>query len=38
MGQEKGDVPLPEKVPVDPLNIIQLRKGLRKDQVREGEF
>ena len=38
MGTEKGDVPLPENVSVSPDNVIALRKGLRKDQVREGVF
>ncbi len=37
-GKEKGDVPLPENEPVTPANIIQLRKGLKKNQVREGVF
>ncbi len=38
MGEEKGDVPLPENVSVDPTHIVELRKGLRKGQVREGRF
>jgi len=35
-GKEKGDVPLPENKSVTPEKIIQLRSGLKKDQVREG--
>jgi hypothetical protein len=35
MGKKKGDVPLPENEPVSPNNIILLRKGLKKGQVRE---
>jgi len=37
-GEEKGDVPLPENTPVTPENIIKLRAGLTKKQVREGRF
>jgi hypothetical protein len=37
-GKEKGDVPLPENETVDPKNVVMLRHGLRKDQVREGAF
>jgi hypothetical protein len=38
MGRKKGDVPLPENATVDPTNIVQLRAGLAKHQVREGAF
>jgi len=38
LGEEKGDVPLPENESVDPQNVKKLRHGLRKDQVREGVF
>ena len=37
-GKEKGDVPLPENESVTPEKIVQLRNGLKKDQVREGTF
>jgi hypothetical protein len=35
---EKKDVPLPENESVTPAVIVQLRSGLKKDQVREGAF
>jgi len=38
MGKAKGDVPLPENESIQPEKIVQLRKGLRKGQVREGMF
>jgi hypothetical protein len=38
MGKEKGDVPLPENEPVTAERVIQLRRALTKDQVREGEW
>ena len=38
MGKEKGDNPLPENESVTPGKIVELRKGLRKGQVREGVF
>ncbi len=38
LGDEKGDSPLPENVSVSPEKVIALRKGLRKDEVREGVF
>jgi hypothetical protein len=38
LGDEKGDVPLPENESVDPLNVKKLRLGLKKNQVREGVF
>jgi hypothetical protein len=38
LGKEKGDVPLPENEPVHAAPVVELRKGLKKDQVREGVF
>jgi hypothetical protein len=38
LGKEKGDVPLPENEPVHATPIVALRKGLGKEQVREGRF
>jgi len=38
MGREKEDNPLLENESVDPDNIVKLRKGLKKGQVREGAF
>jgi hypothetical protein len=38
LGRLRGDVPLPENESVDPTQVISLRKGLRKHQVREGAF
>ena len=38
LGEEKGDVPLPENESVAAENVKMLRHGLRKDQVREGKF
>jgi hypothetical protein len=38
MGKEKGDNPLPENESVSPDKIVELRKGLKKGQVREGAF
>jgi hypothetical protein len=38
MGKEKGDNPLPENESVDPDNIVKLRKGLKRGQVREKAF
>lgn len=37
-GAKKGDVPLPENESAEAGNIIKLRAGLKKDQVREGAF
>lgn len=34
----KGDVPLPENESVDPSEIVRLRAGLKRGQVREGAF
>jgi hypothetical protein len=38
MGKQKGDVPLPDNESVEPYRIVELRKGLKKGQVREGVF
>jgi hypothetical protein len=38
MGYEKGEYPLPENEPAVPKRVIRLRKGLARDQVREGSF
>jgi hypothetical protein len=38
LGQEKGDVPLPENESVTPETVIKLRQQLKKDEVREGTF
>jgi hypothetical protein len=38
MSKEMGETVLPENIPVDPQHIIHLRKGLKKEQVREGAF
>ncbi len=38
MGKKKGDVPLPENEPVTAPKIVELRKGLGKDEVRVGRF
>ena len=38
MGNDRGEVPLPENESVTPENIVKLRSGLKKDQVREGSF
>lgn len=38
IGKKKGETPLPENVSVDPDLVIQLRKGLGKDEVRDGGF
>jgi hypothetical protein len=38
LGKEKGDVPLPENQSVVVKNVVKLRKGMRKHQVREGGF
>jgi hypothetical protein len=38
LGNEKGDVPLPENQSVKVEKVIKLRKGLEEGQVREGEF
>ena len=38
LGAEKGDVPLPENESVTPETVIQLRRKLGKDEVRQGRF
>ncbi len=38
MGKQKGSVPLPENETVDPHDIVKLRAGLRRDEVRDGAF
>ena len=38
VGKAKGDVPLPGNEPVHAIPIIELRKGLKHGQVREGRF
>ena len=37
-GKKKGDVPLPENESITPEHIIDLRRGLKAGQVREGRF
>jgi hypothetical protein len=38
LAQKKGETPLPENDPVTSEKVVTLRKGLAKDQVREGSF
>jgi hypothetical protein len=38
LGKDKQDNPLPENESVTPGKIIELRKGLKKNEVREGTF
>jgi hypothetical protein len=38
MAEEKGDKPLPENTSVTAETIIEIRKGLKPDQVREGRI
>jgi hypothetical protein len=38
LGQEKGEQPLPENDGSYAAQVIQLRRGLRRSQVREGAF
>ena len=38
MGQSKGEHPLPENDSADVVNVINLRAGLAKGQVREADF
>ena len=38
LGEEKGDVPLPENEPAQAVPVIELRRGMKRDQVREGRF
>ena len=38
LGQEKSDIPLPENDSIDVEHVVTIRKGLGRDQVREGSF
>ncbi len=38
LGQQKGDAPLPENQSVTPETILQLRREMSPEQVREGQF
>ena len=38
MGETKGDVALPENQSVTVQNVVELQKGLKKGEVREGRF
>jgi hypothetical protein len=38
LGLEKGAAPLPENESVTPETVVELRRHLKKDQVREGKF
>ena len=38
LGKEKGDVPLPENESVTSEKVITIRAGMKKDEVREGQF
>ncbi len=38
LGKKKGDVPLPDNHPVEIDKVVELRKGLKQSQVREGVF
>lgn len=38
LGKEKDEVPLPENESVGPDHVVELRRGLREGQVREGRF
>ena len=38
VGKAKGDVPLPENQSVAVQNVVELRKGLKTTEVREGRF
>lgn len=38
MGRQKGDAPVPENESVTPERVIQIRRKLKKGQVREGEW
>ena len=37
-GKEKGETPLPENESITPERVVELRSGLKQDQVREGLF
>jgi hypothetical protein len=38
LGTKRGELPLPENDPVTAEKVVTLRKGLAKEQVREGKF
>ncbi len=38
LGKEKGRAPLPENTSVTPEKVLQLRAGMSKEQVREGQW
>lgn len=38
IGRQKGDVPLPENESVASENVVRLRAGLRRDEIRQGSF
>jgi hypothetical protein len=38
LGRDKGEVPLPENQSIDPRRIVELRSGLKRNEVREGRF
>jgi hypothetical protein len=38
LGKEKREAPLPDNAPVEVGKVVDLRRGLRKEQVREGRF
>ena len=38
LGAEKGDVPLPENESVTPETVVELRRSMGKDEVRQGQF
>jgi len=38
LGKQKGDVPLPENETVTPAKVVKLRRGLLRNQLREGSF
>jgi len=38
MGEAKGDVPLPENESATPEKVIELRRRMQKDEVRQGRF
>lgn len=38
LGHDKGDVPLPENESVDPKQVVELRAGLGRHEVRQGRF
>jgi hypothetical protein len=38
LAKEKGDNPLPENESVEVSNVVEIRRGMKKDQVREGRL